>query len=369
MLFPPQGRSPGSCESVAPGECRHSPVAGANSRSTDPSMGARIGVLGAGAVGVRAARQLLTADPEAHVLVSDTDDAKLDAAVRSLGPRAAALIDGPVQDQGIDVLVVATPCGHHLEPARDAIGAGVSVVSSSDRIEDVEALRGLDGDARRAGVSVLTGVGFAPGMSCVLARYGSLAFDIVDEVHIAKVGTGGPACARQHHRALKTAARDWRDGEWLRRPGGSGRELVWFPEPVSGADCYRAALPDALLLRPAFLDATRITARMAATRQDRFTSWLPMLSAPHADGDVGAVRVELRGRVGSSHEIRILGAVARPSIGAAAVVGAAVDHLSAGLIEPGVRGLATAVDPATFLRSVRDRGLSAQEFEGLADLK
>lgn len=330
-------------------------------------MGARIGILGAGAVGTRAARQLLTADPEAHVLLADTDDAKLDAAVRSLGTRAAALIDGALQDQGIDVLVVATPCGHHLGPVRRAVGAGVSVVSCSDRIEDIEALRSLDGDARRAEVSVLTGVGFAPGMSCVLATFGALRFDLVDEVHIAKAGTGGPACARQHHRALKTAARDWRDGEWLRRPGGSGRELVWFPEPVAGADCYRAALPDAMLLRPAFLHATRITARMAATRQDRFTSWLPMLSPPHADGDIGAVRVELRGRVGSVREVRILGAVERPSIGAAAVIGAAVDELLDGAVSHGVRGLATAVEPARFLRRVRERGLGAQEFEGLLD--
>lgn len=331
-------------------------------------MGARIGILGAGAVGARAARQILTADPDAHVVLADIDPAKLDPAVRSLGSRAAALIEGRLQDQGIDVLVVATPCGHHLEPARRAVRAGVAVVSCSDRIEDVEALRGLDGDARRAGVSVLIGVGFAPGMSCVLAAYGATSFDLVDEVHIAKVGTGGPACARQHHRALKTAARDWRDGEWLRRPGGSGRELVWFPEPVSGADCYRAALPDALLLRPAFLDATRITARMGATRQDRFTSWLPMLSPPHADGGVGAVRVELRGRVGTAREIRILGAVERPSIGAAAVIGAAVDEVLEGSIPSGVRGLATSVDPSRFLKRARDRGLVGQEFEGLADL-
>ena len=48
-----------------------------------------------------------------------------------------------------------------VEAARRAIRAGVSVISCSDRIEDVEALRGLDGDARRAEVSVLTGVGFA----------------------------------------------------------------------------------------------------------------------------------------------------------------------------------------------------------------
>ena len=29
-------------------------------------------------------------------------------------------------------------------------------------------------------------------------------------------------------------ALDWRDGGWAQRPGGSGRELCWFPDPVGG---------------------------------------------------------------------------------------------------------------------------------------
>ncbi len=331
-------------------------------------MAARIGILGAGAVGARVARQLLTGDPELEVVLADLDDAKLDEAVASLGPRAAALIDGRLQDQGIDLLLVATPCGHHLDPIRRSVRAGIPAVSCSDRIDDVEAIRTLDTEARRAGVPVLTGVCFAPGLSCVLAAHGASRFDVVDEVHIAKAGTGGPSCARQHHRALKRAARDWRDGAWVRRPGGSGRELVWFPEPVAGADCYRAALPDAILLRPAFLDASRITARMAATRQDRFTSWLPMLSPPHPEGAVGAVRVELRGRIGSAREVRILGAVERPSLGAAAVAATAIDEVVAGRVDGGVRGLATAVDPSRFLAGTRRRGLICQEFEGVGDL-
>ena len=27
--------------------------------------------------------------------------------------------------------------------------------------------------------------------------------------------------------------------------GGTGRELCWFPDPIGGRDCYRAALADA----------------------------------------------------------------------------------------------------------------------------
>src|SRR5207249_5996156 len=130
------------------------------------------------------------------------------------------------------------------------------------------------------------------------------------------VGTGGPACARAHHRALAGAAIDWRDGEWRHRPAGSGRELCWFPDPVGAKDCYRAAAPDALLLVPAFPGVVRVTARVQANRRDRLTSRLPMLRPPHPEGGVGAVRVEVRGRQGPSREVTVLGAIDPPAVAA-----------------------------------------------------
>ena len=48
-------------------------------------------------------------------------------------------------------------------------------------------------------------------------------------------------------------------------------------------------------LRDVFPDAVRISARVSANRRDRLTAWLPMLSPPHREGGVGAVRVEVRG--------------------------------------------------------------------------
>jgi saccharopine dehydrogenase-like NADP-dependent oxidoreductase len=332
-------------------------------------MAVRIGILGVGAVGAHVARQLLASDLTTEVILADPDRGRLGSVVQGLGPRAAGLTEGRLHDQGVDLVVVAAPSGHHIGPARQAMLAGVSVVSTSDRIEDVEGLLAMEQPARAAGTTVLVGVGFAPGLTCLLAAHGAVGFDVVDEVHVAKAGTGGPACARQHHRALKGAARDWRNGGWVRRAGGSGRELVWFPEPVSGADCYRAALPDAMVMRDRFQDAVRLTARVAATRQDRFTSWLPMLSPPHPEGGTGAIRVELRGRIGGRREIRVLGAVERPAIAAASVVStAAVAVLTRTAGGPGVRGLASLPDPTLHLRQLALRGLHAQEFVGLADL-
>ncbi len=94
----------------------------------------------------------------------------------------------------------------------------------------------------------------SPGLSGLLVRHLADQLAIGDEIHIAVHGTAGPACARQHHRALAGSGLALHDGAWVRRPAGSGRELCWFPEPVGAYDCYRAELASPLLLRDLFPD-------------------------------------------------------------------------------------------------------------------
>jgi hypothetical protein len=232
-------------------------------------------------------------------------------------------------------------------------------------MEDVRLLLALDHDARREGGSVVVGAGFSPGLTCVLAQLGAREFTLVDQIHVAKAGTGGPACARQHHRALRGPALDWRDGAWVQRRGGSGRELSWFPEPIGGRDCYRAALPDALLLLPAFPGASRITARVAATRRDRLTMHLPMLTPPHAEGLLGGVRVELRGERAGSREVSVLGVMDRPGVAAGAVAALAALAVARGeVLRRGAAGLAQVVEPGPFLRGLAARGVRVAAFDG-----
>lgn len=327
----------------------------------------RVGVLGVGAVGSRAARQLVATDAVEQVVLRDERADRVDSVVRSLGERAVGErppYAGPVD---ADVVILATPAGDHAAEARRLLERGVSVVSVSDAVADVEALLDLDPEARERGRSVVVAAGFSPGFTCVLARHAAADVDRVDEVHVAKVGTGGPACARQHHRALGGMAVDWRDGGWVRRRGGSGRELCWFPDPVGAEDCYRAASPDALLLVPAFPGVARVTARMAANRRDRLTARLPMLRRPHPEGTVGAVRVEVRGRRGTSRDVRVLGAMDRPAVAAGAVAAlAAVMAADGSLRRHGAAGLAELVEPVPFLGELARRGVRAAVFDGAA---
>jgi hypothetical protein len=240
------------------------------------------------------------------------------------------------------------------------------VVCVADEPSDVRSLLAFDGLARARRRTVVIGAAMAPGLSCVLAAYLRRHLDRVDEVHVASVGTGGPACARHHHAALAALAVDWEDGEWRRRAGGSGRELVWFPEPVGGADCYRAGLPDPLLLVPAFPGCRRVTSRLEATRRDRLTSWLPMLRPPHPEGLIGAVRVEVRGWLDGRAETKILGVAVAPAVAAGAVAARAALWAGGGLLaRHGAAGLAELVkEPGQFLRQLGEAGITVTEFQG-----
>ena len=274
----------------------------------------RVLVCGAGAVGARAARHLVADAATEAVLVEDPDRRRRAAVVSSLGDRAEA-VDDP-DPSAADIVVLASPPARHLAVAKRAVAAGRHVVSVADSVGAVEGLLDLHAEARERNVVVAVGAGFGPGLSCVLAKHAAGQFDSVDEIHVAHHGTGGPACARQHHGALRGVGFDWRDHTWRRRPPGSGRELCFFPDPIGGSDCYRAALPDALLLVPAFPGVSRVTARLAATRRDRLTAGLPMLRRPHAEGRIGGLRVEVRGRRGQTRDTVVLGAVDRPAVAA-----------------------------------------------------
>jgi hypothetical protein len=126
------------------------------------------------------------------------------------------------------------------------------------------------------------------------------------------------------------------------------------------------ARADSVLLVPAFPQARRITARLEATRRDRLTSWLPMMRAPHPEGLVGAVRVEMRGRIGGRAETRILGVASPPAAAAAAVTSAAARWAVAGrLTRAGTAGLAELVgEPGAFLAELGAAGITISAFEG-----
>jgi saccharopine dehydrogenase-like NADP-dependent oxidoreductase len=323
----------------------------------------RIGILGAGAVGARTARQAsATAEVDA-VCVADSIASRADRVAAAIHTKVTA-VDPAALGEHADVVVLATPAPQAPD-AETHLRAGRTVVSTSDDWADVEALFKLGKLAERRGTALVLGATFAPGMTCLLARHAAGALDRVDEIHIAKHGTGGPACARQHHDALAGTGRAWLDGSWVTGPAGSGRELSWFPDPIGARDCYRAEVPDPLLLLPCFPGVQRVSARTSATRRDRLTARLPMLRPPHPEGGLGAIRVEVRGDRGGTRAVEVLGAMDRAGIAAGAVAAVAAITVARPGTRTGAFGLADVSLPTVeLLTELARRGVKAARFVG-----
>lgn len=320
-----------------------------------------IGIAGCGVAGQAVGRVLRT-----RRLRAAWYDVAVGSAERARRRFGGVVLDTVDELDVVDVVVVASPTPQ-LHTVAALVERGRDVVCMSDSPDDVRSLLALDARARHSGSRLVVGAALSPGLSGVIARHLADRLDQVDEIHVAAHGTGGPACARQHHDALGSTAVGWHDGEWIERPGGSGRELCWFPEPVGPADCYRAALADPLVLLQAFPEVDRVSARVSATRRDRLTARLPMLSPPHAEGDRGAVRVEVRGALADgARETLVVGAVGRAGDLAGAVAALCAAACVEGRVPVGVT--VTGDEPALsrhLLAGAIDVGVQLQEFTGV----
>lgn len=332
--------------------------------SVSPAGTRLVRVVGAGAVGARLARAVLAGDLATELEIDDIRPEASQQLIASLGDRARPIGALGMNGSDPEVVVLAGPASH-LEAASAALAAGVSVVSVCDDVEDVRSLLSLDRVARRGGATLVVGAAMSPGLSGLVARHLSSRLDTFDEIHVAIHGTGGPACAMQHHHALGGTALGWHDRTWMERPAGSGRELAWFPEPIGAKDCYRAEMADPLLLMRAFPEVERITARMSATRRDRLTARLPMLTPPHPEGGLGGLRVEVRGRRHGERVSLIAGLAERTAIAAAHVAAVFTTAVLRGELEPGlVLPGDDTLDTERLLERLAAAGVVLQEFVG-----
>ncbi len=150
-------------------------------------------LVGAGAVGGRAARQLTDTAGVDRVLIVERRKSHAELVAAAMGARVEILDWTPdnALPEGIAAVACALPAGNEQPIASRAVEAGVPFASSGDDEHDLMGLRSLTEPARRADISILAGCGLAPGLADVLARHAADAFDEVDEVGVARSGTAG----------------------------------------------------------------------------------------------------------------------------------------------------------------------------------
>ncbi|MBM3673344.1 MAG: hypothetical protein FJW88_00060 [Actinobacteria bacterium] len=349
------------------------PRAGAGGSSPDPTSGdptltdgATVLLVGAGAVGGRAARQLVETPGIARLLVASRDLERAERLSTVMAPHAEPLDWKPGRPLpgGLSAIACALRTGADAAVAQAAIAAGIPIVSAGDDSVGLAGLEVLDGPARAAGVLVAAGAGLAPGLADVLARHASDALEHVDEVGVARFGAGGEACVASSRRARRERPAEVRDG-LLVPTKRTGHELVWFPDPVGAQECQLVA-PGVALLQHAFPDAQRVSVRMAEPEARSWWQW-----PRKADAESwGALRVEVWGRRGRLREVLVYGVIERTAIAAGAVLGVTAAALAGalpGLLLPevGTHGLGEIVAARAFLAELAGRGVKAAVFEGV----
>jgi NADP oxidoreductase coenzyme F420-dependent len=332
-----------------------------------PRASVRLAVWGTGAVGARAARQLASTDGVERIVVAGHSPERREAICESLGPVAVA-VEPEVEalvSAGCDAVVLAM-AGDHAVPSRRMLAANVHVVSTSSAVADAESLLDLDAEARERERAVIAGAAFSPGLSCLLAGHLGRLFDRVDEIHVAVIGAGGPACAEGQRRALTGTAVEWRDRTWVERTAGTSAELVWFPDPIGGHECVRTASAVPVLLVRAFPEVERVTARQGAGLADRLVARIPFVRRQLAEGALGVIRVEVRGEQAGGRAVQVYGAIDRPALATGSVAAiAAVAAVEGRLARVGAGGIAEMANSLEVLSDLARRGVKAAVFEGV----
>lgn len=202
----------------------------------------RVVVLGgAGDMG-RQVVQTVAEQPDLEVLIADY---RLEAAqqlAQQLGDRVSAVfLDARDPHSCLQVLQgaqVAVGCvgpfyEFALPLAQAALQAGVSYIDLCDDHTPLPQLLALEPEARAKGITLITGLGWTPGLSNLLAKKGAQQLEEVDTIKIAWVGSSGDsqglAVIKHLFYAITGKVPFYQNGEWRQVPALGEEEQVEFP--------------------------------------------------------------------------------------------------------------------------------------------
>jgi lysine 6-dehydrogenase len=229
----------------------------------------RIGVLGGcGDMGARTVEVLAERDEVDEVLVLDRDRQRGEQLSADLPGVTFAVLDaddarelGPLL-RGLDAVASALgPFYRYERPlAEAAIAAGVPYASICDDHDAAASVLQLDAAARVAGVTLLTGIGWTPGLTNLAVRR---LYDEFGGLDAARVFWGATASDSSGHAVVLHTMYAFegyvpvvRDGTTEQVRAGSGRESVAFPAPLGRVETFYVGHPEPVTL-PRFLPGLR----------------------------------------------------------------------------------------------------------------
>ena len=230
----------------------------------------RIAIVGAGAMGLKVAEELLSAAPEIELLAID---ASAESVAKFKSTLANDNVIGAVEDAtqierlgaaltGSTVVVNSAQFDVNRSVMKAARLAGAHYVDLGGMYHETRRQLELHEEFKNAGLTAVVGIGAAPGVTNLLAAHACAGLEHVDSVE-ASFGASvedhaGPAQFVPPY-SLRTIMHEFMDesvqfldGSHQSQPPMSGARLITFPEPIGELECIYtlhsepATLPAAL---------------------------------------------------------------------------------------------------------------------------
>ncbi len=146
---------------------------------------------------------------------------------------------------------------------RNVIEAGKSFVDVDDDYDATGKCLELDGLAKEKGVTAVVGLGATPGITNVLARFGSEKMDSVESIDTYWAWTSldptmGSAIIAHYFHASDGNIPTYRDGEWVDVRALSDAEVVEFPDPIGCIEVYNVGHPEPVTI-PRYIEVKNVT--------------------------------------------------------------------------------------------------------------
>ncbi|MBW2596416.1 MAG: saccharopine dehydrogenase NADP-binding domain-containing protein [Deltaproteobacteria bacterium] len=355
---------------------------------------------GAGAMGRLAVRDLISKDKVKELTIADYSLSAAESLARELGDKCTAKkIDANNHSELVDAVrgydVALGTIGpfykYETKMARACIEAGVNYVSICDDYDAAAAILELDKEAKKAGITMITGVGWTPGVTNVFARRAANQLDEVEEIAVAwgchTSDTVGKAVTLHTLHIFTGTIPSYQGGRTVWTPAGSGCEKLRFPKPVGEVYVYHVGHPEPVTI-PRYINAKTVTLKGGLV--ENYLSKLSMMMAhlhltntPKKKAVLGAIinpmlpflemigkpaetcsacRVDITGKKEGKWVRIAYGAAAHMDLLTGLPASVAVQMIGEGLVKKkGVMAPEACLDPPEFLKRLEAGGIRLYE--------
>ncbi len=286
---------------------------------------ARIAVLGgSGDMGQHVVQDLIENTPH-EVTIADKDEPTSQALANSLGDRAQALpvdaTDPTELDQMLEGHDAAVGCigpfHRFARPmAKAALRQGIPYVDLCDDHDAVPELLTLDENARKADTPLITGLGWTPGLTNLMAKKAHHEIGGASRIRIAWIGGAkdaqGRAVIEHTLHVLTGKVPSFEGGEPIQVPAATAPETVHFPEPFDPQKAVYCGHPEPLTLPENLEGVQSVTVKGSLT-----PAWNITLAKALIQAGATNTPARLKRTAGIVHKLEsILGAGGHPASGA-----------------------------------------------------